>query len=212
MANPTISISSPAAGAILASQSVAMAGTASDNVGLDVVELSSDGTNWVPATGTTSWSGTLTLPEGSNTIYARATDAFGNEATASRNLVIDTTDPIVAITYPPDGATLESLTVVVSGTASDNVGLEKVELGTDGQNWVLAAGTASWSGTLTLVEGGNTIHVRAMDQAGNVVSDTISVTVSFPRPPSLLVGAAIGGVVAAAGAAALLIRRRKRRS
>ena len=187
--NPTLSITSPADGSSLASTSVTVFGTASDDVAVEKVELSTDAANWVLATGTTSWSGTLTLTEGPNTIFARATDTSGNTATVSIALTVDTVNPTVAITSPADGATLDSTSVVVSGTASDNVAVEMVELSLDGTNYVLATGTTSWSGTLTLAEGPNTIFARATDTAGNTVTvsiaatvDTVSPTISITSP------------------------------
>lgn len=211
--NPSIAITTPAADAVVASRSVTVTGTASDNVAMARVDLSSDGTNWVPATGTTAWSAALTLPEGSNTIHARATDTFGNQATTSRDLVVDATSPTVTISSPTDGATLDSRTVIISGTASDNWALDTVELSRDEVTWIPTVGTTDWSGTLTLVEGENTIHVRATDQAGNVASDRISVSLRTPGLSPLLIGSSIAGVVAAAAIGfGLLFRRRRRGS
>jgi uncharacterized cupredoxin-like copper-binding protein/N-acetylneuraminic acid mutarotase len=182
---PTITISSPVNGATLNSTSVAVSGTASDNVEVEKVELTIDEMTWVLATGTTSWSGTLALAEGPNTIFARATDTAGNTATVSIAVTVDTTTPIVSITSPADGATLGSASVVVSGTASDNGAVEKVELSLDGTNYVSATGTTSWSGTLALAEGPNTIFARATDTAGNTATVSIVVTVDTVKPTAV---------------------------
>ncbi|MFA5896389.1 MAG: fibronectin type III domain-containing protein [Thermoplasmata archaeon] len=131
----------------------------------------------------------------------------------------DTTYPTVAITSPTAGSTLTSKTVTVSGTASDNVGVQKVELSTDGTTWYLASGTTSWSGTLTLGEGPNTIYARATDTSGNTATVTLSVTVQTPAQgpsPQGLDPMAVGLIIAAAvgvGAigVALFLRRRRRR-
>jgi hypothetical protein len=80
---PTLTITSPTAGATLTSTVLTVSGIASDDVAVQNVEVSSDGTNWFPATGTTSWSGTVTTHEGANTISVRATDTSGNVATES---------------------------------------------------------------------------------------------------------------------------------
>lgn len=85
---PTIAIASPADGAILGSTVAAVTGVASDNVAVQKVELSADGATWVDATGTTSWSGSLTLREGANTIYARATDTSGNTNQVSASVTV----------------------------------------------------------------------------------------------------------------------------
>ena len=78
--DPTIAIASvdPTVGFLTASVN----GTASDNVALAQVELSTDGTNWSLASGTSSWSGSVALVCGDNEIFARATDTSGNAAEA----------------------------------------------------------------------------------------------------------------------------------
>ncbi len=126
----------------------------------------------------------------------------------------DTTKPTVTVTSPADGSHLASTSVTVSGTASDDVGVEKVELSLDGTNWVPATGTTTWSGTLTLSEGPNTIFARATDTSGNTATVSITVTVTVETPPGFQVSQTViivaGVVVAAvaAGGALLLWRRR----
>jgi N-acetylneuraminic acid mutarotase/fibronectin type 3 domain-containing protein len=95
---------------------------------------------------------------------------------------LDTIDPTVRITSPVPGAVLDALAVTVTGTATDERGVVRVDLSLDGTNWSPATGTTSWSGTLTLVEGSNSIHARAEDAAGNVESTTITVVVQLPGP------------------------------
>ncbi len=102
-------------------------------------------------------------------------------------MTVDTAKPAVAITSPADGATLGSTSVVVSGTASDDVAVEKVELSLDGTNYVLATGTTSWSGTLTLAEGPNTTFARATDTASNNATVAVTVTVRIPAPTPVVV-------------------------
>lgn len=96
--NPTVAINSLADGATLDLTTVSVSGTSSDNVVVEKVELSRDCKNWVPATGTTSWSGTLTPDEGPNTICARATDASGNSETVSIEVIFD---KVIVILRPP---------------------------------------------------------------------------------------------------------------
>jgi subtilisin family serine protease len=92
----------------------------------------------------------------------------------------DTTPPTTAITSPANGATVGG-TVTVSATASDNVGVSRVELFVDGA----LAGTDtsspysfSWS-TTTVANGGHSLQTRAYDAANNVGSSAgVGVTVS----------------------------------
>src|SRR2546428_401246 len=74
---PQVTILSPSNGAIVGSEDLTVAGTASDSV--SIVELSTDNATWTRTTGTTSWSGTIPVKAGLNQIYARATDTSGNE-------------------------------------------------------------------------------------------------------------------------------------
>jgi len=105
-----------------------------------------------------------------------------NERLATVGPGPDTINPTIAITSPADSAILTSTSVTVSGTASDDVALSKVELSRDGTNWSPAFGTTPWSGTLTIIEGDNTIYARATDTSGN--SKTVSVTVTLVIGPS----------------------------
>jgi poly(hydroxyalkanoate) depolymerase family esterase len=91
----------------------------------------------------------------------------------------DVTPPTVALTAPADGATVSG-TVTISASASDNVGVQRVELRVDGA----LVGTAtsapyqvSWS-TASVGNGGHTVTARAYDAAGNSASSSRSVTVS----------------------------------
>lgn len=142
----------------------------------------------------------------------RSNQAFATPAV----VVADTLDPIISITSPAPGAELDSTTVAVTGMASDNVGLGKVELSVGGVSWIPAAGTATWSGTLTLDEGQNTIHARAVDTSGNFATATVTVTVTLetggqsPPDPMILGIIAAIAVGAAAGVVALLLARRRR--
>jgi hypothetical protein len=136
------------------------------------------------------------------------TSAGGEDAFLA---AIDTVAPTVAITSPQDGAILQSTIVNVTGTASDDVAVGTVELSVDGSPWVFATGVASWSATLALGEGLNTITARATDTTGNVGMTTIAVTVK--GEPTLLLGliAGVGTLAVAIVAVVFLLKRRKRR-
>ena len=114
-ANPTISITSPTQGQEFVTTSVAVAGTASDDVAVERVELSTDGASWVPAIGTTSWSGTMTLSEGESTIHARAVDTSGNTATTTVTVTVTLQ---VEGQPTPDLTTLGIVAVVAAGAVA----------------------------------------------------------------------------------------------
>ena len=85
---PTITITSPTNNMEVSSTIVTVTGTAEDNVAVAKVEVSTDGVTWTTASGTTAWSADVTLHVGSNTIYVRATDTSGNQATTRSTVVV----------------------------------------------------------------------------------------------------------------------------
>jgi len=111
----------------------------------------------------------------------------------------DTSPPTLAITFPQNGTALSSATITVTGTASDNVAVQTVEVSADGTNWTAASGTAAWSESVTLHAGTNVIYARATDASGNRATVLITVTVagagSGPDPVILaIILAEIGAV------------------
>src|SRR3989449_1022378 len=77
---PAITIDSPSNTSNVLSP-LAVAGSAFDNIAIRSIELRVDGGPWAAATGTTSWSASLTLATGNHTLDARATDFAGNQKT-----------------------------------------------------------------------------------------------------------------------------------
>ena len=98
--------------------------------------------------------------------------------------ISDTIVPTVSITTPSDGDVLTSNTIKISGTASDNVGIDvvKVKIGALG-TYYEASGTTSWTIDATLAEGRNTIHARAYDATGNTERDFIVVSYVVTTTP-----------------------------
>ena len=88
---PTITITSPANNTEVSSTIVTVSGTAADNVAVAKVEVSTDGVTWTAASGTTAWNADVALHLGSNTIYVRASDAAGNQATTRITVMVTST-------------------------------------------------------------------------------------------------------------------------
>lgn len=91
-------------------------------------------------------------------------------------LLVDRTPPALVISAPSAGAVVSDLTLTVAGTAEDALsGIASIDCGT------VAAGR--FQCTRTLVEGANTISVRAVDRAGNVARAAVAVTFApVPQP------------------------------
>ena len=185
---PSVSLTAPATGATV-SGSVTLSASASDNVGVSKVEIYIDGGLVVTDTAspyTYAWNAAAAA-NGSHSLVARAYDSAGNTASSSTVTVTvtggvsDTTAPSVSLTSPAAGSTLNG-TVTLTATATDNVGVSKVEFLCDGA--VLGTGTASGStysyawNTPSASTGTHSLTARASDGAGNTtLSAAASVTV-----------------------------------
>ncbi len=134
------------------------------------------------------------------TEYEIAVDAktgFGGVVQLSLSFSLDTKNPTIKITSPKSGTKLTNSTVVVEGTATDNLAVSLVQFrlenaaGTnDYQN---ADGTNSWTATVNgLIPGPNTIRVHSFDNSNNQSSDA-SVTVNFVVVSPLTVDVPTGG-------------------
>ena len=195
---PVITITAPAPDASFTTADITVDGTASDE-SLDNVQVKVGSGDWTDvSSGTTSWSTSVTLDLGPNTIYARANDTSGNSREVQVDNVSyvvegsgDTTPPNVSIESPSGGDTFTTTTITVSGTASDNKGVHKVQVNIGG-GWKAAEGTTKWSKIVTMSYGMHTIEVRAVDDAG-LSSETQSITVA--RNPSSGGGSSSGGSV-----------------
>ena len=100
----------------------------------------------------------------------------------------DTTAPTTSITSPTAGSTVSG-TVTITASASDNVGVSKVEIYVDGALRVTdTASPYTWSwNTTTFANSSHTIVSKAYDAAGNVgTSTSVSVTVNNTTAQQLL--------------------------
>jgi hypothetical protein len=89
-------------------------------------------------------------------------------ATAPAAPSADTVPPSVTILIP--GASMVSSSspaIAIAGKAADNVGVASVQWSTSTGSSGTAAGTDSWTATVPLLVGSNTVTVRAYDAAGN---------------------------------------------
>ena len=135
---PTVSITSPASGTTYTTaQTVTISASASDNVGVTRVEFRDGGVlrgTDTAAPYSFSW-GFTSANNGTHSWTAQAYDAAGNNKLSSTvNLTVnissssDTTPPTASITSPASGTSYTTAqTATISASASDNVGVAKVE-------------------------------------------------------------------------------------
>jgi hypothetical protein len=75
---PEISINSPSTDEAFSTSDITITGTASDNSGIANVKVKVGSGDWKQASGTESWSSSITLEPGPNNISAMAVDTSGN--------------------------------------------------------------------------------------------------------------------------------------
>ena len=110
------------------------------------------------------------------TVYQISMDGYNGQsgsAVITFTFSSDATLPSVKINPPPAGGDVSSSTVLVQGTASDNVAVAAVYcqlINASGTNaWQLATGTNTWSTTVSnLIPGANTVRAEAIDTSSNV--------------------------------------------
>ncbi len=147
------------------------------------IPLASGGTGSATAQ-ITSAAGT---PDSSNSFSVSATDSASGGLSGSAQAtyvvftpVIDTTAPTVSITNPANGASITSAkSVAIQVSASDNVGVTKVEIYIDGTlkaTDTAAPYTYKWTINKTVASGQHTITAKAYDAAGNNASASVMVT------------------------------------
>ena len=160
--------------------------TASDNIGIDTVEVKVNGETVTLDENGRYYFDTTLLTE--YTISATATDTSGNQKTAEKTVsVVDTTKPAVSFKADKNSyATLDSPVITVDVT--DNYKLETVTADIDGT----PIDTNNGSFTYTIPEaaaGKYVINVKAEDSSGNVRESSYTVTVRDTVAPELTASA-----------------------
>jgi nitrogen fixation protein FixH len=169
---PVLTLTSPAEGALVASETVNISGSV-DDLSILAVDIN---TTSVPVSDG-SFSHAITLSEGEQTIVVVARDAAGNSISLERVVTIDLTAPVITITEPFDGENLGSDIVTVSGSIDDSA-IESVDI----NGTLISVTNGSFTGPVTLSDGAQTITVTASDEAGNEGSSSIDVTIDTAAP------------------------------
>jgi Matrixin/Bacterial Ig domain len=159
---------------------ISMSGSAAGGSGTIAVTWSTGAASGAATAPASAWIITgVPLAVGANTITITAT---AGTSQVSRSYAVtrlaatptpppnpaDTAPPTLAITSP--GATTVSTalaSILISGIASDNVGVTTVTWANNFGASGTATGTTTWSVTVPLLTGSNAITLRAFDAAGN---------------------------------------------
>ena len=177
---PALAVTDPASGTVVPGSTLTLHGTAGDPH-LDRVEV--NGVRAHLSAG--AWSLDVTLHEGNNDFAIQAFDTLGNAAAAALSVIRDSQAPAVQIDQPADGSRLRAATVAVSGTVAQKPGLAVT---VNGVAATVTGGSFS-APSISLVEGENTLTVRARDSLGNegvatrkVVRDTVAPSLGAADP------------------------------
>ena len=228
---PTTSVTDPGDGAVLPGGTVNLAGTAGDNSSVAAVNvvvqdtisglyLQANGSFGAapadlaatldsPGASSTGWSLAINVPSGNYQATATAVDGGGtpDPSGAVVGFVVDDENPATTVDAPAEGSTVTVANVDFSGSATDNVGVERERIaladldsglflqsnGSFGATRVFfeatldapGAATTNWSWSATLPDGRYRIIAKADDTVGNVesaVRTTFTVDTSIVNP------------------------------
>lgn len=120
---------------------------------------------------------TLYPPDGSHVLGITATDILGNTASESFILSFDNTNPVINIT---SSLVTNTPSITVSGTYSDNLaGVDSIVV--DSQAATLNQ-DGTWSASINIVSGENTVPISVFDFAGNQLSTQATVYLDDINP------------------------------
>ncbi|MBR3645923.1 MAG: hypothetical protein IKN54_05850 [Lachnospiraceae bacterium] len=161
--------------------------------------------------------GTGALAEGNHNFKVTAYDVSGRSmSTQTKNVFVDVTGPVVNTIVVPTTDLTEGDSYKFNGTAQDahndstlDSGIKKIEIqitnegesasdteSSHATGWIEASGLTSWNATIVFnasthpvfsTEGVKTVHVRAIDEAGNVGEATTKNFVFDKAAPTLAI-------------------------
>jgi hypothetical protein len=174
--------------------------SAYDDITVTKVTLTLGGNDYI--TGYNSASGlweveidTTTIADGTYGLSATAEDGIPGHTTSttSFNFNIDNNAPTLSVNTPSDGETLFGSSVSIDVSSSDSGPFVPiVQYKIDSGAWILLSGSEvlGWTGTWdsqTVVNGIHTLSFRAYDDIGNMVTDSVLVTVDNDMPQVTIV-------------------------
>lgn len=129
-------------------------------------------------TGTSSFTRTVTLVEGNNTVTIKATNRQGKSTTVEKKIRYIISPPVVTVDSLPETTEVKTITISASATDAED---RYPRLYMNGTNM----GSNSFSKVVTLTEGVNTFEIKATNSAGKT-SDTVVKKITYNVPPPTL--------------------------
>ena len=188
---PTCSITSPTNGAYIKTSTPEITFAVSDagsgvNPAACYIKIDSGSyTAVTPVNGVCTYTPSA-LADGAHTIECYCVDYDGNESDhATASITVDITPPTLNVTSPADGSITNVASCTVAGTTndvtSDPVTLT-VKLNSGSPVAVTVNNDGTFSTTISLAEGSNTIVIKATDAAGQSTTVTRTVTLDTQAP------------------------------
>jgi uncharacterized repeat protein (TIGR02543 family) len=184
---PELTVSSLPDGSVTGNQALNVSGTVKDAGGMQSLVING---SVITVQGDNTFSHLVTLSSGGNTITTVATDLVGNRTTDTRTVTLDQAAPGLTITAPADNSTTANAIVTVTGTVSETSTVSIVL--NSGTPQVASMSGTTFTATIILRAGLNTITATALDSAGNpsttvkrtVVYDDQKPAVAITTPPA----------------------------
>jgi len=176
---PDIILTSPQEGALFNTQSIDITGTIDDDpqaqITVNGVEASLDEQGVFRLS-------TFSLTEGENQLTIEVRDGAGNSSQIIVSVILDTTAPAIQITSPQSGELFSTTPIQVIGIVNDPSAMVKIN-----QTQIsLNPDNDSFSYSLPLTQGENTIAASAEDRAGNKAGHQVVVYLDTQAPEIIL--------------------------
>jgi len=159
----------------------------------------------------TTWNLPTTLIQGSNSFLIIASNSTLSDSTLAVNITLDSIAPLLTAFLPPNGSTIKSPVLSVSGTVSD-ASSATVTMTVNGSAQTVPVNDGTFSLTGVLAGGSNLVAVSATDAAGNAsgfVSSTILYNPAVPQvtlttPSNAVAGSPVHTIAGTAPAGSII--------
>ena len=177
---PLLTFSTPADNSKTAQSFTTVSGTVNETSTVTVAV--NGGIAQTAAMNGTSYSATVNLSAGTNTIAITATDLANNTSNAARTIIRDNSAPSLAVTNPSQDITVAVNTITISGTVSDTYTTPTISISFNNQTFTPTVTSGAFSQQLTFTtEGTWPIVVTAADETGNTASVTRNIIYAIPN-------------------------------
>jgi hypothetical protein len=178
-AAPTLAVTAPVDTGKTAQQLATIAGSVNETATVTIALNSGTAQN-AAMTGN-SFSLTVSLAAGLNTVTIIATDLGGKKTTTVRTVTYDSTAPSLAITNPDQDITTEQNSIVLAGRVSDALTAATVTVTFNGQTYTPAVTSGDFSQSIVFTtEKTYPVTVTAADEAGNRTSVQRNIIYAVP--------------------------------